>query len=141
MQRILILHPKSTEPDEVDALIPLVREHPDLPKLIPGGHTWDVTTARESFQAFEKKYGKPVNWGRWFSLITGVTATFGTDPTFHIFVIAPESYVGKATKDIVTAALQKGRIVLRLAPDTTLKKVTKVVAVDPENFKRGWIVA
>lgn len=141
MQRILILHPKSTELDEVEALAAMLRQHPDLPKLVPGGHTWDVTTGRDSFLAFEEKYGKPVNWGRWFSQITGTVTPFGAEPTFHIFIVAPESYVGKATKDIVAAALQKGRIVLRLTPDQELKRVTKVVAVDPTNFKRGWIVA
>lgn len=141
MKRVLILHPKNTEPDVVESLVPLVTAHPDMPKLLPGGHTWDVMTARQSFLDFEKKYGRPVNWKRWFDQITGTTAAFGMEPIFHVFVVAPESYVGKATKDIVAQALSKGRTVLRLTPDQTLQKVTKVVAVDPGNFQRGWVVA
>lgn len=142
MKRVLVLHPKSSEPDEVEMLGSRLANHVDLHKAFPTEPLWEVTTARSSFMAFEKKYGTPVNWRRWFDLVTGNTAPFGlAEPTFHVFIVAPESVVGKATKDIVEMALRKGRVVLRLTPDQTLEKVTKVVAIDPQNFKRGWVVA
>jgi hypothetical protein len=132
---VLVCHPKDIEEAELVVLVASVKAsslvQPDEP----------IVTARDSFLEFEKKHGKPVNWKRWFDHITGSLTTFGTEPRFRLFVIGPTSMVGKATKDIVGEALRKNRPVFRMKPGGAFTKATKVVVLDPENYKHGWVVA
>lgn len=131
--QVLICHPKDIEPDELNQLVSQVHE---------AGHFNGaaLVTARDSFLAFEQKHGKPVNWRRWFDEITGLLPGFSSTPRFAAFVVGPTAMIGKATKDIVGEALRKGRPVYRLK-DASLVRVTKVVVLDPENFKHGWVIA
>ena len=132
---VFIAHPKTIEQDELSALVDRIATS----DVFPAGTTF--VAARDSFLAFEKKHGKPVNWKRWFDYITGLQPGFSAKPVFDAFVVAPSSLVGKATKDIIGEALRRSRPVYRMTPDETVVKATKVVTLDESNFKTGWVVA
>jgi hypothetical protein len=136
--KIFIANAKEAEPHEIDKAVEIVKA-----SALMGEHpaAVDVTTAREEYLAFEAKYGKPVNWQKWFDHVTGPMTTFSATPRFPCIVV-PSSTIGKATKDIVGTALRKGLIhVYRITPDGEVKRVSKVTCLDPENFKHGWVVS
>lgn len=138
MKNVIVLHPKQLEDEEINDLV----THVDRLVYDAVKDPCDVKSAREVFLEFEKKHGKPVNWTRWTRHVVGPKEAFSKEPRFHILVVAPESIVGKATADIVSEAIRAGiSTILRLTPDATLVKVTKVVALDPDSLTRGWVVA
>lgn len=141
MKNVIILHPKQLGDEEVCALRDhLIFDSRPLPD-VAADEEIVYFTARDVFLEFEQKYGKPVNWDRWRTYLLAMTETFGTEPRYHVFVVAPESVVGRATAEIVRDALRHRRLVLRLTPDGVLVKATKVTDLDPDNFTRGWVVS
>jgi vancomycin resistance protein YoaR len=134
--RIFFAHPKDCEAEAIDAALAHIMNDTALPDS-----NATITSARDSFLDFEAKYGKPVNWKRWFEHVLGNITSFGANPRFDAFVVGPESTVGKATKDTIVEALRRNRAIYRMTPDGKVIKATKVVCLDAENYKHGWVVA
>lgn len=130
--RVMILHPKSMEDTALD------RFKRELEMVLTGykmksGEVAQpkLFLARDHFDAFRKKYGSPVNWRRWMEMLA-------TD-SFDVFVIGPDAYMGRATKDIVALALRANKSVYYLDADRVFHKVKGTTCVDSQDYQSGWI--
>lgn len=130
--RVMILHPKSIEDRSLDNFKAEVEMVLTGYKMRSGEIAQPkVFLARDHFGAWKKKYGTPVNWRRWMEALS-------TD-TFDVFVIGPEAYMGRATKDIVALVLRAGKSVYYLDADRVFHKVKGTTCVDAQDFQSGWI--
>lgn len=63
-----------------------------------------------------------------------------TESRFHVFVV-PRNPIGRATAEILTRALKRGRKVLRILDSGEMRKVTSIISVDERDWKTGWMAA
>lgn len=130
--RVVVLHPKSIADSALEAYQREIEMVLTGYKMKSGEIAQPkVFLARDHFIAFKKKYGSPVNWQRWEEMLVA-------DP-FDVYLIGPEPFMGRATKDIALRALRAGKAVYYLDPDRVFQRVRGVSAVDPHDFVRGWI--
>lgn len=97
-----------------------------------------VTTGLDDYTAAFTACG---SWNAWTSRVAAGVDAITRKPLYDVIVVAPDSRIGAATKDIVLGALSIGKPVLLWTKDTKkLQKVRGVEQLDKRDFKTGWKV-
>ena len=128
--RVFLAHPKAWTDAQIDAKVAEVRA------ALPAA---EVISGRDSFAATAHGSG---SWSAWATEVGSGTDANG-DPTFDL-ILVPDVFCGKATAQIVDAALRSSRevIALKIARDIYGKVVRSdwfpVVAVQIDEETYGW---
>ena len=124
MKRIFLATAKDESPDKV------AEWKAELTTLIPGV---DVVDGLTDWHANFSRCG---GWNGWAEDVATGRDINGR-PRYDA-ILCPRESVGKATAQIVDAALSAGKPVLLLRRDGSVAQVAGVTVVDPESWKAGW---
>lgn len=117
--RLFLAHPKNLSDEEIDALRDSVRGA--VAYALPDRDV-EVTTGRDDYATTFRRCGTWTAWAK--NVATGVE--YGTGlPRYHAIVVAPVSAVGKATGEILRAAMSAHKPVF-LFQGETLSRVQRL---------------
>lgn len=139
MKRIFLAHPISVQEERLNELKVEVAKAIVAANLT-GGEEFDLVLGRDDHAA---RFALEGGWQGWIhSVAEGVyTSLAGVEPRFHGYVVAPSQAVGKATAEILQKAMRRGKLVVYLSEQGELKRVSRVMQVDREDFRAGWIAS
>jgi len=121
--RIFIAHAKGEDPDAVDELVR------DAHEASPGA---EVVKASEEWK---RTFASAGGWAPWAQQV-GSGRDVNGQPTYDVYV-CPREYVGKATAQIVEAALAVGRKVI-FGTGGDFSSVVSIIEEDSQSWVAGW---
>ena len=121
--RILIAHAKGEDETTVEGLVQ------DAKEAVPGA---EVITASDEWK---RTFASAGGWGPWAQQV-GAGRDLNGAPTYDVY-ICPREYVGKATAQIVEAALAAGRRVI-FGCGGDFSPVTSIIEEDSQSWVSGW---
>jgi hypothetical protein len=102
-----------------------------------GRRTVKVTLGREDYLARSSSLG---SWAAWIRDVATGLDYVTREPRFHAYVV-PDERIGKATAEIIGAALNLRKPVLRWLGDGAFRPISLVQKVAPRDFKSGWQIS
>lgn len=123
MMRILIAHAKGEDANIVEGLVR------DAQEAVPGA---EVIKASDEWK---RTFSSAGGWGPWTRQV-GAGRDLNGSPTYDVY-ICPREYVGKATAQIVEAALSAGRRVI-FGSGGDFSRVTSIIEEDSQSWVAGW---
>lgn len=134
MMRVFFAHPKSMQDDEIDHWVA------DLRRMFheAEGQPVEIVPGRDDFAKYAVGAGSFTAWAREVAVRKDMT----TGKAYYSAFASVNAYVGRATADILSVALNNGSPVIlfeetddgRVEP----RRVNQVVVVDPDDYLKGW---
>lgn len=134
MIRIFFAHPKGMDDAVIDSWSSRIRASFES----DGFNPVEVVTGRDDFTRYAAGAGGFSAWAR----EVAVRRDRDRSGTYYDVIVSVNTYIGRATADICSVALntQLPVILFENGPDNTLvfKPVAQVVVVDPKDYINGW---
>jgi hypothetical protein len=108
-RRILFCHPKSWDDAQIEEGVRRLREV--AARVLPG-YEVEITSGRD---AYNQHFARCGGWGGWTYAMATETRYQDGQPLFHTYAV-PDLAMGRATAELIGAALKIGKRVVSLRP-------------------------
>ena len=139
--RVFYAHPKSMSDDNIDVNAGEIRVRMrDFDRFSAGYDSVDIVPGRDDFNKYSMSAGSFTAWAR----EVPQRRDMSTGGRYYGAFVSTNAYVGRATADILSGALNVGTPVYYFEPDPDaagfikIHTVRAVVVVDADDYLKGW---